>query len=342
MSIANWKAILFSSIGILVLMGLSGCEKAPQKMESLNIASANQPSNALTFIAQEKGFFRDAGLEVSIEDFPSGKRALQDGFLNPDKKFDLAITSDMPFSSAIHKGHSLVTFAHIFSTDDVNRIVARKDRNIFQLPDLAGHTIGTQENSAVHYFLTRILEAYNLNNSEVNVKFMAAEALPTALSKGSIDAFSMREPYVTQARDMIGEDNLSILGAYGVYHQYDVLVSAPEIIQMKVPAFEKFVSGLLQAQDFAINHPEEALDIVAKKLNISVQSLKKTLSLNDLKIGLQQGLLMTLESQQAWLASLDSQKMAHNSNQFTDFFYFPLLESVAPELIAIIRPNSGS
>ena len=333
------KPTFFWGFAFLLLSSLSGCsEKAVQQIDTLNIASANQPSNALTFIAIEKGFFKAAGLEVNIEDFPSGKRALHEGFLNPDKKFDLAITSDMPFSSAIHKGHSLVTFANIFSSDDVNRIVARKDRHIFKLQDLAGRTIGTQENSAVYYFLTRILEAYNLNG-EVNVKFMAAEMLPTALSEGSIDAFSMREPYVTQARDMIGEENLSILGAYGIYHQYDVLVSAPEIIQMKAPAFGKFVSGLLQAQDFAIKHPDEALNIVAKKLSVSPEVLNKTLTLNDLKVGLQQGLLMTLESQQAWLATLDNKKMAHKTNDFTDFFYFPVLEKVAPELIAIIRPD---
>lgn len=343
MSIRFQTILKKGSILFLGLFFLTSCSE-PIERDTLTIANAKQPSNALTFIALEKGFFSAEGLDITFELFPSGKRALQDGFLNPEKDFDLVISTEMPFSAALFEGHSIVTFGHIFSADNVNRIVANKQKGIDQPADLKGHTIATQEESAVHYFLQQVLDVNRIQPEDVTLKFMKAEKLPNALANGDIDAFSMREPIVSQTIELMGEHNLTIMQAYGLYRQYELLISTPAKIEAKPQAFHKLLKALLKSQLFAIEHPQETIAIVARYLDMPVQELEKTWAPNALKLGLQQGLLITLEKQERWLTRIHQQKQLPNLSPiktYTDYFYFPPLEVIAPELIAVIRTHEN-
>ncbi len=319
-------------IGMVLLLTLllTGCE-APKQVDQLSLAYAKQPSNALTFIALDQGFFQQQGLEVQAESFPSGKRALQDGFYK--KSFDMAVTADVPFSFSKQSDTELVTFAHIFSANNVNRIIARQDSGIKQIADLKGHKVATQQNSAVHFFLQRVLHAHQLSDSDIKPVFMKAEQLPQALNSGEIDAFSMREPYITQASELL-DGNVNIFSAPGVYNQYELLVAHRQTLEQKPEAFEKFIKGLQQAQNFAYQHPDQATEILAKALGLPINKVRQDWRPASLQIGLQQGLLITLESEQAWLNPGLTTKSLPN---VLGSIYFPVMESAAPELISIVH-----
>ncbi len=310
---------------------LAGCSE-PVERDTLKIALAKEPSSELVFIALEKGFFKEEGLEMDVTTFPSGKKALEEGFLDKTQGFELVTLSDMPFVKALQDEVDLVTFANIFSADNINSIVAREGADVHDFTDLAGKTIGTQQYSAAHFFLYQIIKAYELDDKEVKLEFMPAENLPLALADGRIDAFSMSEPYVSQARELL-DGRVTVLQMDGLYHQYELLASTRKILDKKSRAFEKFVRGLLKAQQFSYEQPDQAIVIVAKYLEISPQSVKNSWVEGSLKIGLQQGLLVTLEGQQRWLDLLE---LVSAEKNFMDYFYFPILEKVAPGSIAII------
>ena len=327
-----------SLVLVSTVLCLSGCSSEPVEIDSLKVANAKQPSNALTFIALDQGYFKAEGLELEFVTFPSGKRALQEGFLDDKQGFDLVIASDMPFSSALQNHPDLVTFAHVYSADNVNSIVAREDENIQDFKDLAGKVIGTQKNSAVHFFLHQVLTAYDLDNSGIQTLFMPAEVLPAALAEGKIDAFSMREPFVSQARQLL-DGKIKVLKAYGLYHQYELLISTQSQLAKKHRAVEKFTRALLKAQNFNYQNPQKAIEIVAKYLEITPQSILKSWEPGALKVGLQQGLLVTLENQQRWLDPTNA-VLLRQEESFLNYFYLPILKTVAPEVIAIVYDDS--
>jgi sulfonate transport system substrate-binding protein len=240
----------------------------------------------------------------------------------------------MPFIKALNDGVDLVTFANIFSADNINSIVARKDAGIDKLSDLAGKTIATEAYSAVHFFLYKILKAYELNDKGIKLEFMPGEAMPLALADGKIDAFSLREPYVSQARDLLG-DRVTVLHKDGLYHQYELLASTRKILEKKPRAFEKFVRGMLKAQQFSYEQPEQAINIEAQFLEVSPQKIKSSWVAGSVKVGLQQGLLVNFEDQQSWLDPLELVALPAEKN-FMNYFYFPVLAKVAPGLIGII------
>jgi len=65
--------------------------------------------------------------------------------------------------------------------------------------------VATQRASAVHYFLHLFLLRHGMSEDDVDLSFMKAEELPGALSEGTIDAFSMREPFIGEAKRLMGE-----------------------------------------------------------------------------------------------------------------------------------------
>lgn len=314
---------------ILFSLLLSSCG-AQQQIDQLSIANAKQPSNALTFIAMDQDFFQKHGLEVKIESFPSGKRALHDGFFA--KEFDMATTADVPFSFARQNHPDLVIFGHIFSANNVNRIIARQDSGIKQLTDLKGHKVATQQNSAVHFFLHRVLQSLQIGENDLTLNYLKAEKLPMALNNGEIDAFSMREPYISQATHLL-DGRVNIFSSPGMYNQFEVLVANRATLREKPRAFEKFIKAMLDAQVFTFQHPDKASEIVARAIGVSAEKIRQNWRPSSFQIGLQQGLLVTLEGQQAWMNPQVSPERLPN---VLDTIYFTVMQNIAPELISIV------
>lgn len=313
---------------------LSGCA-TQDEIDQLSIANAKQPSNALTFIALDQGLFEKHGLEVKIESFPSGKRALQDGLLHEGflkNEFDMAVTADVPFSFARQAHPDLKIFGHIFSANNVNRIIARQDSGITKLSELKDHKVATQKNSAVHFFLHRVLESQQINQDDLSLSYMKAEELPKALSNGTIDAFSMREPFISQASELL-DGKVNVFSSPGIHNQFEVLVAKQQTLQAKPRAFEKFIKALLDAQMFVFQHPDQASEIVAKALGVSDDKVRQNWRPSSFQIGLQQGLLVTIEGQQAWINPELSREALPN---VLDDIHFLVMQKVAPELISIV------
>ena len=125
--------------------------------------------------------------------YPSGKLAFQ-AMLRGE--VDVATVADMPLMHHGFSSDGVAVVATVATVDEGAWIVARRDRGIESPADLKGKRIGTQKNSAVHFFLGMFLLANRITADDVEVVFMEATELPGALASGGIDAFSMRNPFI--------------------------------------------------------------------------------------------------------------------------------------------------
>ena len=291
--------LLFLTVPLLGI-SLSGCERDSTEIKintPVTLGVAQQPSSGLIFIAQKKGFFKEQGLDVEFKVFPSGKVAMNDCLLT--SACDFVSTSEVPFIFNSLKNKNLVTYASIYSSTNLNRLVVRTDRGIHTLQDLAGHTIGTQRYSAVHFFMHSVLGSSEKLHGQVIRKFMPANDLVNALMTGEIDAFSMREPYVSQALALMPGQTKS-LAFPGIYIQYDLLVGGKpsDLTPKQVTGLLK---GLIKAVKFLRLNPEESLSILAQSLDMSTIDLMPYWRLADFNVGLEHALLITLEQELNWL-----------------------------------------
>ncbi len=261
-----------------------------------------EPLCALMAIAVGQGFFEAEGLDVTIDrSYPSGKRALG-GLL--DGNMQLTASAEVPIVFRSFDRDDFRVIATIGSSDNEPKIVACADQGIAdqgiaEPADLRGRRIATQEGSAVHYFLHLFLLQHGLTEADVELSFMKAEELPTALAEGKIDAFSMREPYVGEAQALLGE-NARVFAEPGLYVKTFNLVARPELLERQREAVEAALRALVRAEQFAIERPDEAKKVVAQQLEMEEGALDDVWDQIDLRVSLGQELLSGMEDEARW------------------------------------------
>lgn len=272
-------------------------EVAPEPPPMVRLGLAMQPTSALAIIATELGLFEQAGLMVEVRRFPSGKRALNQGLRDGD--MDVVVSADIPVMLGALNMPDLRILATIGSTSDVNRLVARRDRGIAGVADLRGKRIATQEASAVHYFMHRLLEASGIADADVQRVYLPAEELVPALLAGRADAMSMREPYVSAAVAGLGDQAL-VVAAPGLYAQSDMLVVRRAFVNERPAVVRGLLRALLAAEDFVRARPDEARQLLARQLQADPDHWAEVWAGLDLHVGLDQALLVLLETQARW------------------------------------------
>ena len=331
-------AVLIVAAGLIAVYLWMG--KAAQQsgesagpLESITLGLAMQPSDALTMIAINQGYFAAQGLDVTVKQYPSGKRALVDGLFAGE--VEIATTADMPAAIAALDGQDFRIIASIFNADNVNRIVARRDAGIAAPSDLKGKRIATQRASAVHYFLHLFLLEHGIARDDVAISFMTAEELAPALAAGSIDAFAMREPYISEARALL-QGNAVVFEAPGIYRQAELVVASSQLIAQRPHVLPAVLQALMSAEDYAMRNPADAMTITARYLGIGMGKIEAAWPTLQLRVALDQALLIVLESQARW-AIREGVRPAGQSPNFLDHFYLDSLLQVKPQAMTIIR-----
>ncbi|MBS1189363.1 MAG: ABC-type nitrate/sulfonate/bicarbonate transport system, substrate-binding protein [Rhodocyclaceae bacterium] len=256
------------------------------------------PTSLLAHVALDQGYFAANGLDVAVSEYPSGKRALEDGLFAGQA--DITWSNELPVALAGFQRSDFRIISTTLTADNVNMVVARRDRGIARPEDLRGKRIGTQKGSAVHFFLHLLLLEHGLTDEDVRIAFFKAEELPGALAAGAIDAFSMREPYVSQARALLGEANVIVLRAPRIYDQMDIMVMRQDILERNPRIAAKALRAMLDAQAFVAAHPRETAAIMARRLRIPPEEADRMLPDLQPNVSLSQPLLTLLESEARW------------------------------------------
>lgn len=318
----------------LALAAALRCTKAAGPAESRRVAIALplQPPSALLMIAQERGMLAGQGLEVEMKQYVSGKLALAGLFSG---EADVAAAADVPIAFAAFERDDFRVFATIGQTDDEPRMIARKDKGILKPADLAGKRIGTQKASAVHFFLHLFLLHHRIPADAVTLVFLPAEELPRALLDGKIDAFSMREPFIGEAREKLGERAV-VFAQPGIYYRTDSLVCTASFARDRSGTLGRIVRALLLAEDWAAEHPDEAVTLVARRLGAERERIAALWPDLDLRVSLDQSLVVSLEDESRWILK-NGYTEARALPNFLKLISMDALDAAAPGRVTIIR-----
>ena len=320
-------------VAILLLRPEKPVATGPGVPKQITLGMALQPTCSLAIIALDRGFFDKEGLSVEPRYFPSGKRALLEG-LAPGK-VDVAIAADIPITMLAFEDSELRILTVLGETGDVNTVVARRDVGIAVPGDLKGKRIATQQGSAVHYFLHLFLRKHRISEKSVQLSFMKAEQLPKALAEGTIDAFSMREPFIGEARRLLGDQAITF-SAPGIYPQTDMAVARQPFIQDNPEAIRGLIKALLAAERFAKQNPEQAVEIIARRLGTDRKQIADLWPKLHLGATLHQSLALLLDSQARW-ALREGLVNGDKIPDYTSHMHLDTLRSRKQEAVTVIR-----
>lgn len=301
---------------------------------TLRIGIGLQPTNALALIAMKKRYFAAEGLTATCKAYPSGKLALH-GLL--EEEVDVATgVAEVPITFTAFQRQDFRVLAMTASADSVQRIVARRDAGIEHPDDLRGKRIATQRGSAVHFFLHQFLLRHAMTEDDVVLSFMKAIELPKALAEGRIDAFSMREPFVTQAQELLGE-KVVIFTQPGCYFSTEQVVARADSTHTRHKQFVCLLKAIARAEALAASAPAEAQGLVADALKVPEEELQDLWPSLGLHLQLSQGLLNCLETEAAW--AIAKGLVPEGSTAPNDFsiIHTDALRAVRPEAVTLIQ-----
>ena len=313
----------------------TGCARRPDEpaREKITIGVPRDPLAALLILAVDQGYFAQQGLDVTIVDtYPSGARAMEGMFQG---EVEMTVAADVPIVLCSFDRKDFAVLATLGSSANAPRIVARKSAGIRRPEDLRGKRIATQKASAVHYFLHLFLMRHGIPEVDVRLSFARAEDLPQTLASGRIDAFAMREPYVGEAKRLLG-DGCVVFADPGLYLESFNLVALRSVIQGRVQTVDKVLRALVQAERLARDDSGQAIRIVSRRLRIGEEDLAQWWSDSYLRIGLGEELLLNLEDVARWGLRA---KLAGNGGppNYLDLVDWESLQRVKPNAVTVVH-----
>lgn len=237
----------------LLLLTVGTTAQAQEKFTVLLDWFVN-PDHAPLFVALEKGYFKERGLEVELI-APSNPN-------DPPKlvaagKADLAVSYQHQHQMQVDQGLPLVRVATLVATP-LNSLVVMADGDIKSMSDLKGKTVGYSVGGFETVLLKVMLERVGLTLEDVtliNVNFSLSPSLFTGKADAVIGAFRNFELNQMDIEKRPGR--AFFVEEFGI-PAYDELILVANSKALDNPHLRKFVDGVEAGVQYLVNHPEES------------------------------------------------------------------------------------
>ena len=163
---------------------------------ALPISTPLAVSAVSTFIAKEKGYFREAGVDVKIEQIDSLTRVIPLVATNRIQMAQGAINASL--FNAVGQGLPIVMALSSGATPVYHNLVVRKAlKDVIRTPaDLRGRNIAVSGvGSGSVYEVASVLEGVGMRIGDVNLKPLNFQQMTTSLANGSVDVALMYSPF---------------------------------------------------------------------------------------------------------------------------------------------------
>jgi NitT/TauT family transport system substrate-binding protein len=307
--------------------------------EKITIGTVNNETATLILIAEEMGYFRDSGLDVTIKGYQSGNFSIDDLL---EKKIDVASCSEFALAERIFKtGRNLVSVGS-YATVDNHEVIARKDRGITVPTDLKGKKIGVTFTSNAAFNLGMFLTFNGLSFDDVELVDLKPLDMREALAGGKIDALIVWYPTVWDIKAKMGDKVIAWPGQSGQPY-YWLLVSTGDVIKARANAMNRLMEALARAEAFLNKNREEGKAIVGRRLDLDSAYLNYVWPKTKYVLSLDQALLFAMEDEARWLIKYN---MSYNHKEVPDYLYhlYPdALCKAEPQAVRLLAAgNHGS
>lgn len=257
------KKLLLILVGVLVITGglLFWARSGHQREITLAMTYIPNVQFAPWYVAEEKGFFREEGLEV-IFDYRMDIDALQ---LVATGKLDYAIAGGDQVLVARGQGIPVVYLMSLYA-EFPPAIIAKAEAGIETATDLKGKTVGLPLYGTNLLAAKAILKRAGLTGQDVELIDIGYTQIPSLL-EDKVDAvvgFANNEPLKLKAMgvdvtQIKSGDYFSLVG-HGLITGEDKIKAAPEEVG-------KLVRASIRGLQYALSHPEETFSICTKYLS---------------------------------------------------------------------------
>jgi len=236
----------------------------------MKVARYNWPGEYWIEIADKKGWFEEAGLDVELVDTNSDYyQSLQEMV---DGKMDVNNFSLFDIINYNADGADLVLVINADNSYGADALVAKK--KVKSIEDLRGETIGVGVGSYTEYILDIVLERNGLSPDDVSKVDVPGEKAAQEFAKGELDAMIVWEPVAGKIVEESGAhkifDTTEIPGISpnGQVFHASFIKERPEDVQAYVNVWSKTTK-------FIMDNPDEAFGIIAEIYGVTADEVSE-------------------------------------------------------------------
>ncbi len=164
---------------------------------------------------------------------------------------------------------------------------------------------------------------------------MIPEAIEAALVAGEVDAISTWSPILDRAARDLGDNAIRFAGK-DLFQYTSIFAKLATYVRANAETMNKLVQALDRADRFVATHRAEARAIVEQATGAGYGPNDERWADYDLRLTLEQRLLITLEDEARWAIKHRFVQKAEVPN-FLGFIYFDAMAAVKPEALTIIH-----
>ncbi|AXF14709.1 ABC transporter substrate-binding protein [Paraburkholderia caledonica] len=220
-------------------------------------------------ILEASGQLKDLPYKIEWFNFPAAQplgEALNAGAV------DVGGLGDAPLVFALAAGARVRAVAATRSNPLDLAIVVGPQSPLTEVANLKGKRLATTRGSIGHYLALAALKKANLSASDVTFVFLAPADAKAALASGSVDAWSVWDPYTAlgESRD---HDRI-IANGVGLSEGLSYQVATETAIAAKRTQLADFLRRVATGQRWALTHPDEVAAMQSRVTGLPTDVLK--------------------------------------------------------------------
>lgn len=169
----------------------------------------------------------------------------------------------------------------IYSKPEWAALVVAEDAPITGVADLRGKKIAVTKGTDPYYFLLQSLKAAGLSRGDVEIVNLQHADGKTALERGDVDAWSGLDPFIAQT---VQQSRSRLLYRNPDFNSYGTLNAREDFISGNPEAVQSVVDAYEEARAWAIAHPNELTELLAREAKISPSVAGEVLDRTDLQV----------------------------------------------------------
>jgi NitT/TauT family transport system substrate-binding protein len=262
----------------------------------LTLAVARTPLSLPLYVAEAEGYFADAGLATKLVDCSGGHLCLK---LLLDGGAELATASDsVAMFRSFERDDFVILATFVTSSNDV-KLVGRKDAGIARPAQLAGRRVGVVRGASSQFFLDSYLLLHGVDPRSLQLVSLQPDEMVQALAAGKVDAISAWEPSAFAAVAALG-GKATVLPPSGVYALSFNLTAPRRLAAARRDEFARLLGAVQRAEALIEREPARAQAILRARLGVDQRFVDWVWPGLEFRLGLDQALLKTLESEARW------------------------------------------
>lgn len=245
-----------------------------QPLTKMNIGYLPSPEHLLLYVAHEKGFFKENGIDSTLYQFTNSAEGMNSILAEKIDVGPFGVSAPLAF---ISKGADAVVIGGANSGACALVVMPDRYEELKDITNYKGKKIASVRLSTADVIFRGALLDAGIDWRKDEAKMIEMEspaATMEALKKGRVDAALIWTPFVAMAEDLGVKVAMHITDLYenNVCCRHAVL---RENLQAHPQLWANFMAALIQAYDFYMTNHEETIDITAKYVRVDKKYLEK-------------------------------------------------------------------